>query len=111
MVLQPATDDGDIVLFQNRLIRWRFFLQSGTVLDDDGSLSDDWIFAGDDPSGQPENVHFAPGYLVPGVIWQALYPYQRTSVNWLWELHQQKAGCIIGERGEEGRREGWVYNR
>ena len=26
---------------------------------------------------------------VPGETWAKLYPYQRTGVRWLWELHQQ----------------------
>ncbi|KAI8060927.1 SNF2 family N-terminal domain-containing protein [Gongronella butleri] len=34
---------------------------------------------------------------VPGDIWSDLFDYQRTCVQWLWELHQQKVGGIIGD--------------
>ena len=32
---------------------------------------------------------------VPGDLWVKLYPYQRTGVRWLWELHQQVSYCIL----------------
>ncbi|ORX56438.1 hypothetical protein DM01DRAFT_1020853 [Hesseltinella vesiculosa] len=34
---------------------------------------------------------------VPGDIWADLFDYQKTCVQWLWELHQQKVGGIIGD--------------
>ena len=34
---------------------------------------------------------------VPGSVWSRLYGYQRTGVHWLWELHCQQAGGIVGD--------------
>ncbi|TRY63996.1 hypothetical protein TCAL_00795 [Tigriopus californicus] len=37
------------------------------------------------------------GLHVPSRIWDQLYNYQRVCVQWLWELHQQKVGGILGD--------------
>ncbi|XP_076339580.1 LOW QUALITY PROTEIN: DNA excision repair protein ERCC-6-like [Tachypleus tridentatus] len=37
------------------------------------------------------------GFKVPNCIWKKLYRYQQTGVRWLWELHQQNSGGIIGD--------------
>ncbi|OQR72026.1 DNA excision repair protein ERCC-6-like [Tropilaelaps mercedesae] len=34
---------------------------------------------------------------MPCSLYNSLYPYQRTGVRWLWELHQNKCGGIIGD--------------
>jgi hypothetical protein len=34
---------------------------------------------------------------VPGEIWVRLFKYQQVSVRWLWELHQQRCGGIVGD--------------
>ncbi|XP_076449836.1 DNA excision repair protein ERCC-6-like [Babylonia areolata] len=49
----------------------------------------------DDDSGEDEE--FDGGLVVPGKIWKKLYKYQKTCVRWLWELHCQQAGGIIGD--------------
>eukprot|EP01063_Lacrimia_lanifica_P014503 TRINITY_DN21077_c0_g1_i1.p1 TRINITY_DN21077_c0_g1~~TRINITY_DN21077_c0_g1_i1.p1 ORF type:complete len:1581 (+),score=568.08 TRINITY_DN21077_c0_g1_i1:704-4744(+) len=30
-------------------------------------------------------------------VYNSLFPYQRTCVKWLWELHQQRVGGIVGD--------------
>lgn len=53
---------------------------------------------GDDPSDpSEEDVRFEGGLRVPGDIYRRLFDYQRTGVKWLWELHAQRAGGIIGD--------------
>ncbi|PVD37640.1 hypothetical protein C0Q70_00237 [Pomacea canaliculata] len=47
-----------------------------------------------DDSGDEE---FEGGLIVPGKLWKKLYKYQKTGVRWLWELHMQQAGGIIGD--------------
>ena len=37
------------------------------------------------------------GLRVPAKLWQSLYQYQRVAVQWLWELHQQDVGGILGD--------------
>lgn len=34
---------------------------------------------------------------VPGSVWSCLYGYQQTGVRWLWELHCQQAGGVVGD--------------
>ena len=35
---------------------------------------------------------------VPETIWNSLYKFQKTGVKWLWELHKQRCGGILGMR-------------
>ena len=37
------------------------------------------------------------GLRVPSKMWQSLYHYQKVGVQWLWELHQQDVGGILGK--------------
>ncbi|XP_075540145.1 DNA excision repair protein ERCC-6-like [Dermacentor variabilis] len=36
-------------------------------------------------------------FRVPKAIWNKLYRYQQTGVRWLWELHRQGCGGIVGD--------------
>jgi len=53
--------------------------------------------AGVSDSGEAEDVHFDGGLRVPGSMFDRLFDYQRTGVKWLWELHCQRTGGIIGD--------------
>ncbi|XP_064406502.1 DNA excision repair protein ERCC-6-like isoform X2 [Halichondria panicea] len=44
-----------------------------------------------------EDMVFNGGLRIPAVIWRRLYRYQQTGVKWLWELHCQQAGGIVGD--------------
>lgn len=37
------------------------------------------------------------GFRIPGDIFSNLFDYQKTCTQWLWELHCQGAGGIIGD--------------
>jgi hypothetical protein len=37
------------------------------------------------------------GLTIPGRIASALFPYQLTGVTWLWALHRQRVGGILGD--------------
>uniref|UniRef100_H2XXZ3 DNA excision repair protein ERCC-6 n=1 Tax=Ciona intestinalis TaxID=7719 RepID=H2XXZ3_CIOIN len=37
------------------------------------------------------------GLKMPGKIWNKLYKYQQTGVKWLWELHTQHVGGVLGD--------------
>lgn len=37
------------------------------------------------------------GLKIPGRMFESLFDYQKTGVKWLWELHSQRAGGIIGD--------------
>ena len=46
---------------------------------------------------EEEDVVFEGGYRLPADVWNRLFDYQRTAVKWMWELHTQRAGGIIGD--------------
>lgn len=46
---------------------------------------------------EDSDVEFDEGFCIPGSLWKKLYKYQQTGVRWLWELHCQQAGGILGD--------------
>jgi hypothetical protein len=42
-------------------------------------------------------VVFEGGLRIPADLYDRLFDYQKTGVKWLWELHTQRAGGIIGD--------------
>jgi DNA excision repair protein ERCC-6 len=44
-----------------------------------------------------EMVKLDKGFKVPKRVWDQLYPYQQTGVQWLWELHGNGCGGIVGD--------------
>lgn len=43
------------------------------------------------------DTEFDGGYQIPGDIYPSLFDYQKTGVQWLWELYSQQVGGIIGD--------------
>ncbi|KAF0901180.1 hypothetical protein E2562_038190 [Oryza meyeriana var. granulata] len=43
------------------------------------------------------DVTLEGGLRIPGTIYTQLFDYQKVGVQWLWELHCQRAGGIIGD--------------
>lgn len=37
------------------------------------------------------------GYRIPGDVYPSLFDYQKTGVQWLWELYSQQVGGIVGD--------------
>ncbi|KAI4301079.1 hypothetical protein L6164_034395 [Bauhinia variegata] len=46
---------------------------------------------------QPSYITLEGGLKIPDNIFDALFDYQKVGVQWLWELHCQRAGGIIGD--------------
>eukprot|EP00798_Chlamydomonas_sp_ICE-L_P016205 gene16205-22369_t len=44
-----------------------------------------------------EDVTFSGGYRIPNDIYCRLFDYQQTAVKWMWELHTQRAGGVLGD--------------
>jgi SNF2 family DNA or RNA helicase len=40
---------------------------------------------------------FEGGYEIPKHMYRKLFEHQRVAIRWLWELHQQEAGGILGD--------------
>ena len=49
----------------------------------------------------PGSTVFSGGLIVPRWIHNRLFSYQRTGVRWMWELHRQHAGGIVGKFNEK----------
>ena len=68
---------------------------------------DNWIISGigrmrhmeerDETETPPGTVTYDGGLVVPGWVNNRLFPYQRTGLRWMWELHIQEAGGVIGD--------------
>ncbi|KAM9365334.1 DNA excision repair protein ERCC-6 isoform 1-T2 [Pholidichthys leucotaenia] len=80
-------DDGDVEYYRQRIRRWkRQRLREREEKRERGEeLTDD------------SDAEFDEGFKVPGFLWKKLYKYQQTGVRWIWELHCQQAGGILGD--------------
>ncbi|XP_075420286.1 DNA excision repair protein ERCC-6 isoform X2 [Tenrec ecaudatus] len=79
-------DDGDEDYFKQRLRKWnKLRLQEkekSLKLEDNSEDSD---------------AEFDEGFKMPGFLFRKLFKYQQTGVRWLWELHCQQVGGILGD--------------
>ncbi|KAM6916133.1 DNA excision repair protein ERCC-6 isoform 2-T2 [Xenentodon cancila] len=80
-------DDGDVEYYRQRIRRWKRqrLREREQKRERDEELTDD------------SDVEFDEGFKVPGFLWKKLYKYQQTGVRWMWELHCQQAGGILGD--------------
>lgn len=68
---------------------------------------DDWIANGrndmqeiaerDQSEDPPGTVEYHEGLFIPGWVNNRLFPYQRTGLRWMWDLHLQEAGGVVGD--------------
>eukprot|EP00268_Persea_americana_P030994 TRINITY_DN30080_c0_g1_i4.p1 TRINITY_DN30080_c0_g1~~TRINITY_DN30080_c0_g1_i4.p1 ORF type:complete len:1228 (+),score=289.36 TRINITY_DN30080_c0_g1_i4:235-3918(+) len=65
---------------------------------DDSSYEDGIQAEGEDTDiNEPAAVTLEGGLKIPDTIFSQLFDYQKVGVQWLWELHCQRAGGIIGD--------------
>jgi DNA excision repair protein ERCC-6 len=88
-------DDGDERLYQDRLRGWS---RSRKTLRERHNPSldqprDEWHM----PHPTIPDSVFSSDFRLPGDIHPSLFPYQKVGVQWLWELHCQNAGGILGD--------------
>lgn len=93
---EPSTernlDDGDIGRYRQRLHQWETSRRSlrtnpTTTIDDEPYL----------PHPTIEDAVLDNTFRLPGDIHPLLFDYQKTCVQWLWELYNQKTGGILGD--------------
>ncbi|XP_041116989.1 DNA excision repair protein ERCC-6 isoform X2 [Polyodon spathula] len=85
--MKRCKDDGNIELYKQRIRRWkRQRLRE----------KEERRVAGEEDS-EDSDAEFDEGFKVPGFLWKKLFKYQQTGVRWLWELHCQQAGGILGD--------------
>jgi hypothetical protein len=89
---QPPLDDWNAVDYEDRVEDWiQHGLDKMPVLDKLRDNADSYV------NNLPGAVEYAGGLLVPAWINDRLFEYQRTGVQWMWELHQQYVGGIVGD--------------
>ena len=59
----------------------------------DGLTDEEWCLS--HPT-RPD-TEFEGNYRMPGDIYPSLFDYQKTGVQWLWELYSQQVGGIVGD--------------
>ncbi|XP_049524098.1 DNA excision repair protein ERCC-6 [Dermacentor silvarum] len=87
--LKKLTDDGNYATYLKRLKKHRHQKlvekHRRIMEDEENDSTSESTFEVDDE------------FRVPKVIWSKLYRYQQTGVRWLWELHRQGCGGIVGD--------------
>ncbi|XP_064923468.1 DNA excision repair protein ERCC-6 isoform X1 [Columba livia] len=78
-------DDGDEDYYKQRLRRW----QKERLKDKEHQTAEEL--------SEESDAEFEEGFKVPGFLFKKLFKYQQTGVRWLWELHCQQAGGILGD--------------
>lgn len=67
--------------------------QPGAIARNDDVVDEEWYM----PHPTRTDTEFDGGYRVPGDIYPSLFDYQKTGVQWLWELYSQQVGGIVGD--------------
>ncbi|KAG7262000.1 hypothetical protein CRUP_004208 [Coryphaenoides rupestris] len=80
-------DDGDVEFYRQRIRKWR--KQRLLEKEEKRQLGEE--------ESEESDVEFDEGYKMPAFLWKKLFKYQQTGVRWLWELHCQQAGGILGD--------------
>ncbi|XP_010190064.1 PREDICTED: DNA excision repair protein ERCC-6-like, partial [Mesitornis unicolor] len=78
-------DDGDEDYYKQRVRRW----QKERLKDKQHQTAEEL--------SEESDTEFEEGFKVPGFLFKKLFKYQQTGVRWLWELHCQQAGGILGD--------------
>lgn len=93
---QKFTDDGDEYSYQKRLRLWI----NGRVKERESKkvlakypTSAEWL----NTKESFKSAALSGGFKIPGEVFEKLFNYQKTCVQWLWELHQQGVGGILGD--------------
>lgn len=96
--VKKIIDDGDTKMYNERVSIWRQSLADACAGKfNEGILTADIQYVLDGHKGPEETRELQNGLCVPNYIWKQLYKYQRTGVNWLWELHQVQSGGLLGD--------------
>ncbi|NXP72324.1 ERCC6 protein, partial [Ramphastos sulfuratus] len=78
-------DDGDEGYYKQRVRRW----QKERLKDKEHQTPEEL--------SEESDTEFEEGFKMPGFLFKKLFKYQQTGVRWLWELHCQQAGGILGD--------------
>lgn len=85
-------DDGDESVYQARLRNW-VAKRSALRTNDENPNVEEWF----KPHPTISDAVLNDQFKLPGDAYASLFDYQKTCVQWLWELYSQKTGGIIGD--------------
>lgn len=86
-------DDGDEAYYQARLAEWS---QKRSLLRN-SAQNDPNVAEWHKPHPSIPDAVLDSRFRLPGDVYPSLFEYQKTCVQWLWELYSQKTGGIIGD--------------
>jgi DNA excision repair protein ERCC-6 len=96
-----GVDDGNERVYRKRIETWtkgRSAARRKAKANNGEAVADE---EGEEECYQPHptelDTEFDGGFRIPGDIYPALFDYQKTGVQWLWELYSQNVGGIIGD--------------
>ncbi|KAI8937111.1 hypothetical protein NX059_006325 [Plenodomus lindquistii] len=100
-----GVDDGNERLFQKRVETWaknRAAARNKAKAKNGEATTNEVRNVEEDeeaylPHPTEADTEFDGGFRIPGDIYPALFDYQKTGVQWLWELYSQNVGGIIGD--------------
>ncbi|KAA8909107.1 hypothetical protein FN846DRAFT_905856 [Sphaerosporella brunnea] len=99
---EARLDDGDEKIYKKRLRKWiqsRQKAREANYGKDPEDDLDEWHR----PHPTIPNETFGDDFRLPGDIHPSLFAYQKVAVKWLWELHQQNVGGILGDEMGTGK--------
>jgi DNA excision repair protein ERCC-6 len=97
-----GVDDGNEKVFKRRIGEWvknrstarrRAQEKEGVEAADDQDDIEEWY----KPHPTRPDTKLEGGLRIPGDIYPSLFDYQKTGVQWLWELYGQNVGGIVGD--------------
>ncbi|SCW02676.1 LAFE_0F11870g1_1 [Lachancea fermentati] len=91
-VLDHTKDDGDESYYKRRLTKW-IAERSSKRSKDNEPEKHEWL----KPHPGIPDAKLNNDFKIPGDIFPLLFNYQKTCVQWLYELYQQNCGGIIGD--------------
>lgn len=83
----PSVDDLQEWVYEDRVDAW---MESG--LDKMKDMAER-----DQTETPPGAALYSGNLVIPAWVNNRLFAYQRTGLRWMWELHQQEAGAILGD--------------
>ena len=112
-----ALDDGKEALYQSRLRKWNSRRSKARQLAQSKRTTPEAIGSSENvqrespareeiqpveeecyrPHPTIADTMFEDGFKIPGDVYPSLFDYQKTGVQWLWELWSQQVGGIIGD--------------
>ncbi|KAG0663192.1 hypothetical protein C6P45_000891 [Maudiozyma exigua] len=90
--VNEANDDGDELTYQKRLKKWIAQRSKGRKNNNESPFPEWRKSHPEIPDARLDDI-----FKIPGDIHPLLFNYQKTCVQWLYELYQQGAGGIIGD--------------